>query len=122
MSGSRSLSNSTSTTGPITCTTVPVPTPCFLPFFAATAISLLSLRLGWASARQRGCAANDVHQFARDCALAHGVGCQGVVPDQVRGVVRRVVHGQHLSGHLAGEVLEHGLVDLRLDVTRQECV
>src|ERR1700704_2948262 len=107
MSGSLSLSNSTSTTGPITCTTVPVPTPSLLLFFWATAMSVLSLRVGWASARQRGRAADDVHQLARDRALTHGVGCEGVVLDQVGGVVGCVVHRQHLRGHLAGEVLQH---------------
>ncbi len=45
------------------------------------------LRPGWDSARQRGCAADDFHQFGRDRALPHRVGGQRQVQDQVVGIV-----------------------------------
>src|SRR6185437_6702471 len=105
----------TSTTAPMTWLTLPSRV-----FFFVSAIfrSLLVL----ARRAQRLGAAHDLHQLCCDARLPHLVGVQGQVVDQVARRLGRVLHRDHLRAVLAGLVLEHGLVHLRLDVTRQQRV
>src|SRR5579862_5552254 len=104
ISGRRSPLNSTSTTGPITCTTAPVP-DCN----STTAISL-------SSAFERRGAGDDLHQFGRDRRLPHLVGGEGQVLDELACVVGCVAHGDHARRLLGRRVLQDGAVHLRLDV------
>src|ERR1039457_7448243 len=104
ISGRRSPLNSTSTTGPITCTTAPVPD-----FNSTTAISL-------SSAFERSGAGDDLHQLCRDRCLPHLVGGEGQVFDELACVVGRVAHRHHARGLLGCGVLEHCAIHLCLDI------
>src|ERR1035441_1614683 len=110
ISGSRSPLNSTSTTGPMTCTTAPVPD-----FSSTTAISL-------SSAFERRGAGDDLHQLCGDRRLPDLVRGQGEVVDELARVIGCVAHREHARGLLGGAVLEHGSVDLRPDVAGQQSV
>src|SRR6202035_123348 len=108
ISGNRSPLNSTSTTGPITCTTAPVPD-----FNSTTAISL-------SSAFERRGAGDDLHQLCRDRRLPHLVGGERQVLDELACIVGRVAHGNHACGLLGSRVLQNGAVHLGLDVSREQ--
>src|SRR5580698_2298097 len=110
ISGRRSPLNSTSTTGPITCTTAPVP-DCN----STTAISL-------SSAFKRRGAGDDLHQLCRDRRLPHLVGGEGQVFDELACVVGRIAHRNHACGLLGCPVLQHGSINLRLDISGQQRV
>src|ERR1700736_6302811 len=107
ISGRRSPLNSTSTTGPITCTTAPVP-DCN----STTAISL-------SSAFERRGAGDDLHQLCRDRRLPHLVGGEGQVLDEIACIVGRVAHRDHARSLFRRAVLQNCAVDLRLHVSRQ---
>src|SRR5690348_13914102 len=69
-------------------------------------------------ALQCGRAAHDIEQFLGDLLLARlVVGEREFASDVVR-AVRGVLHRHHLRGLEARRVLQHGLVDLHLDVPR----
>src|ERR1700689_1058786 len=104
ISGKRSPVNSTSTTGPITCTTAPVP-DCN----STTAISL-------SSAFERRGAGDDLHQLCRDRRLPHLVRGEGQVFDEFACVIGRVAHRNHSCGLLGCRVLQHRAIHLRLDI------
>src|ERR1700722_5947691 len=110
ISGRRPPLNSTSTTGPITCTTAPVPD-----FNSTTAISL-------SSAFERRCAGDDLHQFCRDRCLPHLVGGEGQVLDELACIVGRVAHRNHSCSLLGCRVFQDGARLLRLDVSGQQRV
>src|SRR5579872_4577726 len=110
ISGRRSPLNSTSTTGPITCTTAPVP-DCN----STTAIAL-------SSAFERRGAGDDLHQFCRDRRLPHLVRGEGQVLDELACVVRGVAHRDHACSLLGCRVLEHRAIHLRLDILREQRV
>src|SRR6266571_8704153 len=105
----------TSTTAPMTWLTLPSRV-----FFFVSAMCVPSRDL--ARRAQRLGAAHDFHQLCGDARLPHLVGVQGQVVDQVARRLRRVLHRDHLRAVLAGLVLEHGLVHLRLHVARQQRV
>src|ERR1035438_2678188 len=110
ISGRRSPLNSTSTTGPITCTTAPAPD-----FNSTTAISL-------SSAFERRGAGDDLHQLCRDRRLPHLVGGEGQVLDELACVVGRVAHRNHACSLFGCRVLQNGAIHLRLDISRQQSV
>src|SRR6266851_5311354 len=81
--------------------------------------SPLSVSAGFA---HRFGAADDLHQLCRDARLADLVGKKGQVIDEVARGLGRVLHADHLGRVLAGLVLQNGLVDLRLHVSREQRV
>src|ERR1039458_3760376 len=110
ISGSRPPLNSTSTTGPITCTTAPVSD-----FTFTTGISL-------SSAFERRGAGDNLHQLCRDRRLPHLVGGEGQVLDELACVVGRVAHRNHARRLLGRRILQNGAIHLCLDVARQQRV
>src|SRR4030042_3314315 len=104
MPGSSSGGNSTSTTVPIICTTLPL----------AIATSVLSRR-----SESLG-AAGDVEQLLGNRVLARLVIGEGKVLHHVIGGVGGAAHGDHPRRLLTRALLQDHLVDLPLNVPRQE--
>ena len=63
-----------------------------------------------------------LHQLGGDAALPLLVGREGQTVDHLTGVLGGIVHGHDLCRLLAGDILQDGAVDLRLDVSGQEGV
>src|SRR5262245_33316992 len=111
MAGSRPGSNSTSTTGPMTCTIFPwlmLPVPFFArlgrrgpsPATSSGSPCPLLERLG---------AAHDIEQLLRDLLLTGFVVLDGQHADHVLGVLGGGFHGRHPRAVLAGQRLHEGL-------------
>src|SRR3981081_2795871 len=120
MLGRSSPSNSTSTTGPMTWTTCPFclasvrREPSFdsdFLGFSAVGMCVVGLCVVRRSACESVSAADDLQQLGGDGLLAHLVGGQGEITDELVGVVGGVAHGDHACRLLAGQVLQHRLVD-----------
>src|SRR6266508_80699 len=115
-------SNSTSTTAPMTWLIRPSRSVFLVAGFCAFGFAF-AISVPPSSGAGRGFgAADDLHQFGRDAGLAHLVRVKRQRVDEVAGGVRRVLHRDHLGRVLAGLVLEHGLEDLRLHVSRKQPV
>src|ERR1700686_3176040 len=112
--------NSTSTTAPMTWLTW----PSLVSFPSVFDVCLVFAIFSPPSARRpHGFgAANDLHELCRDAGLAHLVREKRQRIDQVAGGVGRVLHRDPLGRVFAGLVLQHGLEDLRLHVTRKQAV
>src|SRR5512145_1991599 len=108
MAGSLPGSNSTSTTGPITWTILP------------SLIRWLPSGLGAGAERFRP--ADDVEQFLRNPLLARLVVADRELPDQLLGVLGGGFHGRHPRPVLPRRGFQQRVVELGLDVPRQERV
>src|SRR3954466_8363352 len=110
--------NSTSTTGPITRTTRPVP-PCAVDD-CSVAVAVMRHSLSVLSFLGQGFgAADDFHDFLGDLRLPGGVGVTGELLDELVRVVGGRLHRPLPGGLLARRRIEHGREDARLDVARQ---
>src|SRR5579863_1024904 len=114
ISGRSPPANSTSTTGPMTWTTLPWLVDCTLlmtlcvlstDFWATLSTKLAFEGLG---------PAHDLHQLLGDGGLAGAVVLKREVGDHLFGVVGRAVHGGHARAQLGGDRLKETAVDLRL--------
>src|SRR6188472_4013951 len=119
MPGISSGANSTSTTGPMTRTTRPVPPsvgPSVWVFSMVAVMCFCSL-----SCRgQRLGATHDLHDFLRDLCLARGVGGAGVALHQLVRVVTGGLHRTPAGRRLGRGRLEQCVPDPALHVTRQQ--
>src|SRR3954452_12382385 len=114
------LSNSMSTTGPMTCTTLPT-----------FSVGMLSIPY---HPRRRGSAAPhecyvlrsgsryDLDDLLRDRGLAHLVHVQGQAIDHLAGVAGGRVHGRHARAVLRGRRFQQRPPDLDLDVFGEDLV
>src|SRR5215472_6562890 len=116
MSGMSSTANSTSTTGPITRATRPVPSPAACSAVAVM-ISLTPDRLG-----QRVRAADNLADFLGNLGLPGLVGVSGELFEQFVGVVRGRLHGPPPRRDLGGGRVEQRVEDPALHIPRQQCV
>src|SRR5665213_265385 len=98
MNGSLPRSNSTSTTGPMIWTTLPV-------FIHSSVAGLLQ---GFRAAHQFG-------DFLGDDGLTDAVGIKSEAADQVFAVAAGVVHGGHAGREFAGLAFEKGFPYLHLN-------
>src|SRR3954447_19039473 len=94
--------NSTSTTGPMTRTTRPVPPPLCVEVPSSTVAVILHSHSLFASFCQGFGAADDLHDFLRDLCLAGRVCVPGERLDQLVRVVTGRLHRPLACGLLAG--------------------
>src|SRR3954468_13459206 len=120
MSGMSSTLNSTSTTGPITRATRPVPGAPVSEVVSATAV-MSSLTPGGGIGQRVG-AADNLADLLGDLSLAGRIGLDRVALDELGGVVGRRLHRPPARGQLGRRRLQQGVVDPALDVARQQRV
>src|SRR3989344_7762315 len=105
----------TSTTGPITCDTFPI--------FPPEADMYLSILLNFLSYLfQRNSTRCYLRQLGCDLTLAHLVVSQGQIKNQIARGLSRVFHHNHAGRMFRGIGFQNGLVNLRLDDSRQEMI
>src|SRR5438876_5447707 len=104
MPGSVSV-NSTSTTGPTTCT--------ILPLFIGSSRFRVGSIVG-------ELAAGNLQEFLGDRALTPSVVFDRQILDQVDGAVRGVLHRHHAGAVLAGLRLQHGPIHVNVEIVSEE--
>src|SRR5436309_7972006 len=92
----------------------------FVGFAAATAMVEDLVRIDPGTLRGRLGARGDLDHLTGDVGLADLVIGEGVLIDELLGVLRRVLHRDHPGGLLRGYVLEHRPVQARRHVAREE--
>src|SRR5436305_14743743 len=105
-----SPSNSTSTTGPMTWTILPLLTalpPGAFPVIGSFIFPCLT---------ERHLAADDFEQFLGDIALAQLVVFERQVLDEILGVIGGVFHGDHAGALFAGLGIQQHLIEVDVQV------
>src|SRR5580658_9924887 len=117
-----SAPNSTSTTGPITRATRPVPSPAACVSAACSAVAMMVFSLTPGRIGQRVRAADDLAYFLGNLGLPGLVGVPRELFEQVVGIVGRRLHGPPPGGDLGRRRIEQGLEDPALDIPGQQFV
>src|ERR1700722_6741656 len=97
-----SAPNSTSTTGPITRATRPVPSPSACASAACSAVAVMKVSLTPGRIGQRVGTADNLADFLGNLGLTSLVGVPGELLEQFVGVVRGRLHGPAPGGDLGG--------------------
>src|SRR5215210_9104314 len=126
-----SAGNCTSTTGPVICKMVPVAAPALFPFADTTSAATV-VASGWVCtsvmvppvprvlAGHRVGAGRYLGNLSGDLRLPRLVVRERQLLLDLFGVVRGAAHGDHARRMLGGDPFQDGLVELDLDVARQQ--